>query len=766
MMVDVMKFLRSIKSFSACRMLIRPSLLGLLLLTACSNHSKHDAGSPGFVANRLCVDCHPAQYEQWRGSHHDLAMQPVSEATVLGDFNDVVYRNGRTEAHFYRREDGFFVKTEDAGGELREFEIKYTFGVTPLQQYLIAFPGGGRLQALSIAWDDVKQRWYHLYPEERFAENDPLHWTGIYQNWNSMCAECHSTGLEKNYVPAADTFATVWNDINVACQACHGPGETHVMQSRAAAGGKGFPDASYGLIDDPGRSARRQIEICAPCHSRRQRISRESPHGKPFLDAYLPELLEDGLYFPDGQILDEVYVYGSFLQSKMYRNGVRCSDCHNPHSLKLIAQDNQLCARCHSPHPDPRFPTLAAKAYDSPTHHFHPPGTPGALCVNCHMPARVYMGIDARRDHSFRIPRPDLSIKLGVPDPCTGCHQDRSEQWAEETLRKWYPARQSPAHFAEAFAGGRAGRPEAATALQAVATDTNQAGIVRASALELLRNYPLASRENPAAYLQDGDPLVRLGAVRRLEAAPPAARAALLAPLLGDSLRAVRIEAARLLAALPQGALAKTDREQFGEALHEYRQAQWVNAERPAAQFNRALLYENLGEADSAITAYRAALARDRYYVPAWFNLGYLYNRLGRNREAETVFREALTALPEVGELDYSLGLLLAEENRIEEALDYLKTAAEKLPENARVWYNYGLSLQHAGRPGEAASALRRAGALEPQNTVFLRAQAILAIQQERWPQARETIRRWLEIAPQDPEALELQRRIAAERDR
>lgn len=759
-----MKLLRSIK-FSAGLMWIGRSLPGLLLLISCSNNSKHDAASPGYVANQLCIDCHPAQYEQWRGSHHDLAMQPASEATVLGDFADTFYDDDRVEAQFYRRENRYFVKTEDGSGVLCEFEIEYTFGAAPLQQYLIEFPGG-RLQALSIVWDDVKKRWYHLYPEERFAAGDPLHWTGIYQNWNSMCAECHSTGLEKRYDPAADSFATVWNDLNVACQACHGPGEAHVMQARAAAGGKGFPDSSYGLIDDPGGSAQRQLDTCAPCHSRRQRISGESPQGKPFLDTYQPELLADGLYFPDGQILDEVYVYGSFLQSKMHRQGVRCSDCHNPHSLKPLTAGNLLCVRCHSPHPDPRFPTLAGKDYDSPEHHFHPAGSSGAQCVNCHMPARVYMGIDARRDHSFRVPRPELSAKLGVPDPCSGCHQERSAPWAEEILQSWYPDRRQAPHFAEAFAAGQSGRREAAAALRAVAADTARAGIVRASALELLRSYPLAARENPAAYLQDGDPLVRLGAVRRLEAAPPATRADLLAPLLSDSLRALRIEAARVLAALPPGALAKAERVQFAEALQEYRQAQRFNAERPAAQFNLALLYENLGEADSAATAYRAALARDRYYVPAWFNLGYLYNRQGRNREAEAVFREALAELPEFGELYYSLGLLLAEENRLTEALAYLKTAAEKLPENARVWYNYGLSLQHAGRPGEAESALRRAGELEPENRDFLRAQAILHIQQAQWPQAREILRRWLEIAPQDREALALQQRAAAQRDR
>ena len=157
----------------------------------------------------------------------------------------------------------------------------------------------------------------------------------------------------------------------------------------------------------------------------------------PFLDAYLPALLEPGLYHSDGQIDGEVYEYGSFLQSRMHAASVTCSDCHDPHSLKLRAEGNALCAQCHLP-----------ERFDLSAHHNHEPGSAGAQCVNCHMPTKTYMVVDARRDHSIRVPRPDLSISLGTPNACTPCHADRPAQWAAEAVAGWYPGgRQTTPHY-------------------------------------------------------------------------------------------------------------------------------------------------------------------------------------------------------------------------------------------------------------------------------------------------------------------------------
>ncbi len=367
----------------------------------------HGANGVPFVDNRVCQPCHAQAFEDWRGSHHDQAMQPATEATVLGDFGNAEFTHHGVTSRFFTRDGTFFVRTEGPDGNMADFEVQYTFGVDPLQQYLIPFPGG-RLQSLPIVWDVHKKRWFHLYPNEKTKPGDALHWTGLYQSWNIMCAECHSTNLNKRYDSATQTYQTTWSEINVSCQACHGPGGRHVDWANRMAGQpndqgqtsdsqvkrphvQGQPhdaqvkpsnaqseshDAQikdlvvdFAKLDGPG-----QVAQCARCHSRRRQVSVEDQHGRPLFDDFVPERLRDGLYHADGQILDEVYVYGSYVQSKMYRAGVRCTDCHQPHTLQLRAEGNALCVQCHQHQPDKRFPTLTAKAYDTPDHHFHPMG--------------------------------------------------------------------------------------------------------------------------------------------------------------------------------------------------------------------------------------------------------------------------------------------------------------------------------------------------------------------------------------------------------
>ncbi|HJZ04763.1 MAG TPA: multiheme c-type cytochrome, partial [Patescibacteria group bacterium] len=383
-----------------------------------------------FVGGKVCAGCHEEEYKLWSGSHHDLAMQGANEKTVLGDFNDVGFTYFGVESKFYRRDGKFMVRTDGPDGKLHDYEIKYTFGIYPLQQYLIEFPGG-RLQALSIAWDsrpksEGGQRWFHLYPNEKIIHDDILHWTGPNQNWNYMCADCHSTNLKKNYDQKLNKYNTTWSEINVSCEACHGPGSLHVELAKRSESENKNLGYSKGLVVrlderkgikwtvDPqtGRAIRSEpritnieIETCAPCHSRRSVIWKDHAFGKPYMDTHLPTLLEEDMYYADGQIQGEVYEYGSYLQSKMYHEGVTCSDCHEPHSLKLRADGNGVCTQCH----------LNSK-YDSTLHHFHKMGSVGTSCVECHMPVTTYMVIDPRHDHSIRIPRPDLSVKIGTPN--------------------------------------------------------------------------------------------------------------------------------------------------------------------------------------------------------------------------------------------------------------------------------------------------------------------------------------------------------------
>jgi cytochrome c553 len=299
--------------------------------------------APDFVGVSVCKGCHEKSFDNWQGSHHDLAMQPATSRSVLGDFDNASFTQYGVTSVFYKQGGRFFVKTEGESGQLQEFEIGYAFGFYPLQQYLIDF-SVGRKQALSIAWDsrpaeEGGQKWFHLYPDEKISASDVLHWTKPSQNWNTMCAECHSMNLQKNYNVDKATFDTTWTDIDVSCESCHGPGSNHVNWAKRVPGWDSMQE-SLGLLlhfderkgvfwqTDPtsGKPVRselkvtdKEIETCARCHSRRSPISENYVHGERLMDHYLPRTLDAGMYHDDGQIEDEVYVYGSFRQSKMYQ---------------------------------------------------------------------------------------------------------------------------------------------------------------------------------------------------------------------------------------------------------------------------------------------------------------------------------------------------------------------------------------------------------------------------------------------------------------
>jgi len=405
------------------------------------------AAQPTYVGGQICASCHPKEAEAWRGSHHDLAMQKATAKTVLGDFSRVKFTNQGVTTTFFKRGDVFFVNTDGADGRLADFAIKYTFGVTPLQQYLIEFPGG-RLQTLPIAWDSRPkisggQRWFHLFAHEKIDHTDSLHWTGIYQNWNLQCAECHSTGLRKGYDAAKNSYHTTWKELNVSCEACHGPGSQHVDWAKTASkpykddANKGFAtpinsDWQDWAFPEPGaRYAKRDhaadpavINTCSACHARRSALADRDQPGAPLADTHRLGLLTEPNYYVDGQQREEDYVWGSFQQSKMSQRGVTCMDCHEPHAAKLRAEGNTLCARCHN-----------TSQFDTPKHHFHKSDSTGAQCVSCHMPAKNYMMIDVRRDHSLRVPRPDLAQSLDTPDACTQCHNGKTPAWAARCLR-------------------------------------------------------------------------------------------------------------------------------------------------------------------------------------------------------------------------------------------------------------------------------------------------------------------------------------------
>lgn len=698
-----------------------------------------------YVDNAQCLGCHQAAAQAWASSHHAKAMAPATPDTVRADFDGTTFRHQGVTTRFFKRDGRFFVRTDGPDGKLADFEVKYTFGHEPLQQYLIE-TDGGRLQPLQIAWNTRTRQWFHLLPQEKAPPGDVLHWSGRYQTANTMCIACHTTGFDKRYDAAADRFDSRWHEVNVSCQSCHGPGSRHVQAPQR------------GQLADL-RTPRAQVDACAACHSRRSELTDRPVPGEPHLDHYLPALLRDGLYHADGQQRDEVFVVGSFRQSRMYRMGVACTNCHDPHSAKPKLPGNALCLQCHDAKANPAFPG-AAGGYDAPGHHHHAPNSPGAQCTACHMPAKNYMVVQPRPDHSLRVPRPDLSVTLGTPNACNQCHADRSAQWAADAVTKWFGAPKRPPHYGEVFAAARRGARESPQALAALAADAAQPAIVRATALELLRGPSgVSERLNASA---DADAEVRAAAAAGLDDVDASLRVPALAPLLKDRVRAVRIAAARSLAGLPPEQFDAATRSAFEAALAEYLAAQKVALDMPGPNLNLAVLYSRTGRDAEAESSYRAALKIDPDFTPARANLAQFLAERGRAADAEQVLREGLKRQPGVGELQYSLGLLLAEQQRLPEAADALEQAARLLPQRARAHYNLGLARQQLGQPKPAETALRRARELDPGDPAMAYALAVFYAQQGRRADALREAEALQQLQPGNPQAAQLLQRLRA----
>jgi tetratricopeptide (TPR) repeat protein len=726
----------------------------------------------GFVGSEKCRTCHQPEYELWKGSNHYHAMQVATEDSVRGDFNNAIFERFGIVSRFYRQDGKFMVHTQGPDGVMGDFEVTHTFGWNPLQQYLVPFPGG-RMQCLPIAWDVNARRWYHLYPDQPINPKDWLYWTNAALNWNGMCATCHSTHLQKNYDVKTDSYRTTWSDINVGCEACHGPGSKHVKWAELPDMARP-PVQNYDLLVRTSKlRSREAVELCAPCHSRRA-ILGDYTHIEPdLLDTMLPSLLTRDLYFADGQILEEVYAYGSFTQSKMYARDVRCGDCHNVHSIKRVKEGNDLCLQCHR-----------ADDYDTHQHHFHKKkgekGDPiksadgrvlfavgtGAECVQCHMPGRRYMGVHYRLDHSLRIPRPDLSLKIGVPNACNRCHIDKTARWADETITKWYGPGRRP-HYGEIIQAGRIRQAGAEKGLIRLAGDPLYPVIVRATALELLQDFP---GEDSAAALEralaDGEALIRRTAANHVPAADPQRHVRLIAPLLYDPVKAVRIEAAARLAGPPSRMLAEDQRRLFEQVLKEYIAAMEYSGDFAFGRFNLGNLFVALGQPQKAIENFRAAIKIDDLSYPAKVNLAMLYSQLGRNSEAETLLREVVKAYPELHDAQYSLGLLLAEEKKYAEAEVHLALAARGLPDRPRVQYNLGLLYDYLRKDQQSEAALSQAVELEPNNMDYLQALAQFYLKRENFAAAGKIADRMIAHHPEDRRGQDLkglvQRKITA----
>lgn len=720
-----------------------------------------------FVGRDSCVKCHQAQHEQFTGSHHDLAMDVATEKTVLADFNDAELEHYGVKSKMFRKDGKFFINTEGPDGKLADFEIKYVFGVTPLQQYMVEFDRPAdlpkneiaRLQVLRVSWDTLQKKWFHLDPpdvKEKLAPTDMLHWTQFAQCWNHMCADCHSTNLQKNFDVANNQYHTTFSEIDVSCEACHGPGSLHVQLANSKSP---FWDRKrgYALAQLKVTSNRPQVEMCASCHSRRRGVQPNYNAGCGYYDYFANELLHQNIYHADGQILDEVYEYGSFIQSKMYHKGIKCTDCHNPHTAQLKYDGNKLCTSCHQ-HPQAK--------YDTTAHHHHQEGSKGASCVECHMPHTTYMQVDPRRDHSLRIPRPDLSVQLGTGNACTGCHLKdapgaktaivrsdlqsyadwlrvagrgdaavkaelkRVDEWSDKHVDDWYgKQRKKEPHFAEALQAARNNDPDAEQKLIDLTNKKTLPAIARATAAMELRTYlnPTQSVTTGATKaiadgLGDPEPQVRAASVLALQGTSDENIVKLLLPLIDDKSRLVRTEAARILARIPKSEIQGDRMQRLREVWKEVEAEAGIMNDRAEGHLMLGVVAESRGQLAEAQRHYENAIRVQPGVTGPRGQLAMLLERQLADAQEQA---ERASQMGDVAGRDAALrpipSLTFEIEGLRQDELSLIERDAALLPDEAILQQQLGFARYTLGWRKEAFSALQAAYLLDPRSpdTVF-----------------------------------------------
>lgn len=703
--------------------------------------------SAQYVGDQSCKKCHATEFKEWKQSHHYMSMLPPNESTVKGDFNNVTFTADGVSSRFYKKGSKFFINTEGDDGKNHDFEVKYTFGFTPLQQYLVQFPGG-RLQVPRLSWDVNKKKWFNQYAGQKIPSHDWLHWTGNAQNWNTMCATCHSTNLRKNYDIKTDSYKTSYSIINVSCESCHGAGKQHVD----------FINDDYKLGERVVGSFMKlaknskqteELNTCAPCHARVSEISNSHIDSGEIMDNYIPQIPDTENYHADGQVNDEDYIYTSFLQSRMFHRGVTCSTCHNPHSVKLKRIGNQTCTLCHVP-----------TKYDVPSHTFHKKGTPATECKNCHMPGKLYMGNDLRHDHSFRVPRPDLSVKYGTPNACSNCHKDKSEKVLADAVIKWYGPKRKY-HFAEDLIPGSRLDAQSEQHLTKLIDNKFVPKIIKATAAFYLGSIPTQTSLNTLiARLTSKEAQIRYRALRSLASFPSESWREAVGPLLSDKVRAVRIAAADLYITIPVNQIPANSSKAFAEAQMELEKSLRYQTDFSTGNVMLADYYLKLKDYPNAEKFYWRGLKKDSKMNYALLNLSTVYNLQGKNSQALQVLELALKNDSKNERIYYNMALLYNEMNNIPAAEKAFAKAVELKSTNSRVYYNYGLLLNQNKKAKQAEAVLIKGIAINPSDSELYYALAFVYIQSNNRGKALQTATKLKQLDANNPNYQQLYRNL------
>ena len=730
-----MKPKKRIHSFLSALKVLNGFVIIMILYSCNTDKNKYSAykalnyEEATFTGSVSCKTCHQEEFKDWQNSHHDQAMKIADSTTILADFNNTSFTNHNVKSTFFKKNEGYYVKIEGENGEFQDYKIVYTFGVTPLQQYIIEFPNGA-FQCLQTAWDTEKNVWFDLQKDLELKSDEWIHWSGGAMRWNTACADCHSTDVRKNYNEESNIYNTTFIEINVGCESCHGPSSEHVKFYEDSL--EGMPPKLYMTKN---MFSTELVDKCARCHSRRTQLTKFFDYEGQFFDHYDPALLNYPTYELDGQIKDEDYVYGSFIQSKMYHNNISCKNCHNPHSLQLIQTGNALCMTCHLP------------KYNTEEHHYHKLNTEGSQCINCHMTGKYYMGNDFRRDHSFRVPRPDQTLNYGTPNACNECHKDKDAKWASDFIVSKY-GKERIDHFSDYLLAGSQGDNEA---YKTLFTQTKYPELARATALGQYSNGMLSDAQlnNLIKLLQDSSALVRNEAIKSFEKTSNKDYANYIEPLLKDSIRLIRISAARYFNSVNS---LVTEGEPFKAAQKEYLDALDMVSDFAGGQHQKALYYQTKGDIERAMEAYKKSIKIDNYYNQSRMNLALLYYQMGNLEETEKLYLKVIEQEPDFGYAYYMLGLAYNEMGKPNDAKKYLLEASKKDPNNVNAIYNYSLILQKDGDFTGSIKFLNSALQRFPDSERLLYAKLSALLNTKQFEESYSVCSKLIKIAPENQE--------------
>lgn len=715
------------------KIIITVSILTALIVWVCCTGKNEEETAATYAGSNTCQACHAKEYNDFLKSDHAHAMDSATQQTVKANFNNSSFNYFGTVASFYTKANRFFVRTTDTSGAQKEFEIAYTFGHTPLQQYVVAF-GDGRKQVLPYCWDTRPaaaggQRWFHLYGNEEIKPDDELFWQRYSQNWNYMCADCHTTGLQQNFDVEANTFNTTYAALNVNCESCHGPATKHVQWAKNKSSKdlyKGFVfslkenNVSWVMNKQTGIAQRNtprqhdmQVQTCARCHSRSIPATEKYDFGHALLWSHIPDNAGPEAFYIDGQQKEEDYEHASFLQSKMYAAGVTCSNCHNAHSGELIQPGNLLCAQCHAP-----------EKFDTEAHTHHPVNTTGASCVSCHMPGKNYMQVDHRLDHSIRIPRPDLGTTTGSPDACTQCHGSDNKQSIIASFKNWYDSSllQKSEHYGVLLHAISTYKDSAFVRYTQLLTKADYPDIMKATAFRYATLYPTPGViQEIQKNLESPNELLRYRALESLGEFPPDQVGSYLVPMLKDAVPTIRMEAARILAPI-HTQLDAAGRNDFDQAIAAYISVQKKMASRPETCMNLGIVYAQLQQYKEAEKFYLLGLERYPNFAALYVNAADLY-RMVKNEELCKKYLDAgIRLFSGNAALQQSLGYWHIRKNQTDAGMAALKLAMQLDRNNAEYTYSYAIGLYSTGKKKEAISLLKQYLATHPNDPAMINA--------------------------------------------